>query len=156
MTTTSTVQRVDADEALLACTTLSRVDHVDVHTLSPTSALQTPEAWARIILEGPPAATRLRLRAGWTMLGLRLHRGDADVIAGWRITHRDTEYLRLQASSALGLTGELVTRVTDDHVVFATLVRLGNPAARLLWARVLPTHLTVVRSLLEGAAARTC
>ena len=128
MTTLHTVERIDPGDDLLG--------------------------WAREILEGPGAAVRLRLRAGWTMLGIRLHRGARDAIAGWPITHHDREYVRVQSNSPIGLSGELITRMAGDRVEFATLVRLDNPAARLVWARALPTHLGVVRSLMDGAASR--
>jgi len=151
--TPGTVQRIDADDGLLACSTLPRIDHVDVHLLQ-CGATTTPEAWAREILEGTSAAMRVRLRAGWTMLGIGLHHGEPDTIAGWPITHNSAEYVRLQGDSRIGLTGQLVTRVTDDGIAFATFAQLSNPLARTLWAKVLPGHLTIVRSLLEGAVER--
>lgn len=149
------VEAVEADDELLACSTLPRIDHVDVHLvhIDPT-ALDSPESWAREILEHTSAATRIRLRAGWTMLGIGLHHGDADTVAGWRIAHSSAEYVRLQGDSRLGLTGQLITRVTGDGIVFATVAQLSNPLARSVWARVLPTHLTIVRSLLKEAAER--
>lgn len=144
-----------ASDTLRACCTLDRIDHVDTHLLvTDRAGDMAPEWWAREILEGPPAVMRARLTAGWTMLGLPVHHRGPDAIAGWPIAHRDTEYLRLQGDSVLGLTGQLVTRVTDGGVEFATFVRLGNPMARALWATVLPTHLKIVDSLLRGAAER--
>lgn len=142
-------------DTLRACCTLDRVDHVDTHLLATDQPrTRTPEQWAREILEGPSAVMRARLTAGWTMLGLRVHQRGPDTIAGWPIAHRDAEYVRLQGDSLLGLTGQLVARVTDDGVEFATFVQLANPVARALWARVLPTHLEIVESLLRGAAER--
>lgn len=153
--TPGTVDRIDADDGLLGCSTLARVDHVDAHLLRVDSAtLASPERWAREILEHTSAAMRIRLRAGWTMLGIGLHHGEPVTIAGWPIGHNSAEYVRLQGDSRLGLTGQLVTRVTDDGVVFATFAQLSNPLARSLWATVLPGHLTIVRSLLEGAVER--
>ncbi|TRW79997.1 hypothetical protein FK535_20195 [Mycolicibacterium sp. 018/SC-01/001] len=143
----------DADTLRTYCT-LDRIDHVDTHLL-PDTRDRTPEQWAREILEGPPAATRALLLAGWTMLGLRVHHRGPGAIAGWPIIHRDSEHVLLQGDSPLGLTGQLVTRVTEDGVQFAAFVRLANPAARALWARALPTHLKFVDSLLRGAAERT-
>lgn len=141
-------------DTLHACCTLARVDHVDTHLMRTDAArLRTPEHWAREIMEGPPAATRARLAAGWTMLGIRLHHR-RPVIAGWPITHSDGEYVRLQGDSMLGLKGQLVTRVVDDGVEFGAFVQLGNPAARALWKRVLPAHLEIVELLLGEAADR--
>lgn len=150
------VERVDADDALLACTTLSRIDHVDAHQLHTDRAgTHSPEQWSREIIEHTSSAMRLRLRTGWTALGIVLHHGEPDTIAGWQIAHNSPDHVRLQGNSRLGLAGELVTRVTEDDVTFATFVRLSNPAARLMWAKVLPAHLTIVRSLVQAAAERT-
>ncbi len=150
-----TVDPIEADDELLECSTLPRIDHTDVHLvhIEPT-ALDSPESWAREILEHTSAAMRVRLRTGWTMLGIGLHHGDADTVAGWRIARNSAEYIRLHGDSRLGLTGQLITRVTGDGIVFATVAQLSNPLARSVWAKVLPTHLTVVRSLLQGAAER--
>lgn len=150
------VDQIDADSALLACSTLPRVDHVDAHLLrTDGNTSRTPEQWAREILEHPPAGVRLRLRAGWTALGIALHHGRPDTVAGWPVTGNTAEYLRLQSDSRIGLHGQLITRVCDRGVTFATLVALDNPVARMVWAKVLPGHLTTVRSLVEGAARRT-
>jgi hypothetical protein len=150
-----TVKAIEADDELLACSTLGRIDHVDVHVvhIAPT-ALDSPERWIREILEHTSTPTRIRLRAGWTMLGIGLHHGEADTVAGWRVAHSSMEYVRLHGDSRLGLTGELITRVTGDGVVFATAVQLSTALARSVWAAVLPTHLSIVRSLLQDAAER--
>lgn len=153
---TPTVNRIDPDAALLACTTLDRVDHVDAHLIhSRPASSRSPEQWAREILENVSKTRQLSLRAGWTMLGLKLHIGDADAIAGWPIAHRDADYLRLRGDSLSGLTGELVTRVAGDGVAFATFVQLDGPVARLLWSRTVSLHLNIVRQLLTEAAERT-
>lgn len=143
-------------DTLRSCCTLDRVDHVDTHLLVTDDPFaRTPEQWAREILEGPSAAMRARLTAGWTMLGLRVHHLGPDAIAGWPIAHRDADYVLLQGDSLLGLTGQLVTRVTGGGVEFATFARLAHPVARTMWARVLPTHLEIVERLLREAAERT-
>lgn len=163
--TPDTVERIDADDSLLAGSTLSRIDHVDVHRLRTEHALQhTPQEWAREILEGPSTAMRVRLHLGWTALGIALHRGAVsialhrgavDTIAGWPVSDSGVDYVRLQSDSRIGLTGELLTRVGDHDVTFATLVQLANPVARRVWASVLPAHLNIVRTLMQGAADRT-
>jgi hypothetical protein len=150
-----TVDAVDADAELLQCSTLPRVDHVDVHLVHCDAAgRDSPESWAREILEHTSPAMRLRLRAGWTMLGIGLRHRDDNTVAGWPITHSSAEFVRLHGVSRLGLTGQLITRVTDDGVVFATFAALSTPLARTVWARALPAHLTIVRSLLQDAAER--
>ena len=89
------------------------------------------------------------------MLGLRVHHRGPDAIAGWPVAHRDADYVLLQGDSLLGLTGQLVTRVTDGGVEFATFAKLAHPVARAMWARVLPSHLEIVERLLREAAERT-
>ncbi|MFW0152888.1 hypothetical protein ACNUDN_24180 [Mycobacterium sp. smrl_JER01] len=116
---------------------------------------------------------RVRLHLGWTALGITLHRGAVsiaphrgavsiaphrgavDTIAGWPVSDSGVDYVRLQSDSRIGLTGELLTRVGDHDVTFATLVQLANPVARRVWASVLPAHLNIVRTLMQGAADRT-
>ena len=143
-------------DTLYAYCTLDRVDHVDTHLLVTDQPFaKTPEQWAREIMEGPSVAMRARLTTGWTMLGLRVHHRGRDAIAGWPIAHRDTDYVRLQADSLLGLTGQLVTRVTEGGIEFTTFAQLDNAWARAMWARVLPTHLEIVERLLREAAERT-
>lgn len=148
------VRRVDADQTLLTAGALAHVDHVDVHEFPAAGRTRTPEAWSREILEGASAVMRGRLRTGWTMLGLPLQHDAAGTVAGWQIAHGDAEMIVLRADSRLGLCGRLITHTTGDTVTFATLVQLNNPVARLVWGRVLPTHLGVVQSLVEGAAER--
>lgn len=70
------------------------------------------------------------------------------------ISENNTEYIRLQAVSRLGFTGQLVARTTDEGLEFATFVELRNVAARTLWATVVPGHLVTVASLLDKAAVR--
>lgn len=150
-----TIDPIEAGDDVRRCSTLARIDHIDAHLMHVESgALASPEWWAREILEGTTAAMRVRLRAGWTMLGIGLRHSDANTVAGWPIAHSSAEYVRLQGDSRFGLTGQLITRVTADGIVFATVVHLGNPVARALWSAVLPTHLTIVRSLLHDAAER--
>lgn len=148
-----TVDRIDPDDALLACTTLDRVDHVDAHFLR-TAITRSPAQWAREILENVSVIRQLSLCTGWTLLGIKLRHGDGMAVAGWPIAHEDTDYIRLQGDSFTGLTGELVTRVIDDGVVFATFVQLDGAAARFLWNRVLATHLSTVESLVAEAGER--
>ncbi len=152
MNNTDVIQ-IEPDDALLACTTLDVIDHVDAHLLR-TEVVHSPQQWAREILTNVTAMRQLSLRAGWTLLGIKLHHGDPEAIAGWRVTHNDAEYLRLHTDSFTGLTGELVARVTDDGVVFATFVRLDGRVARFLWDRAVAAHMLIVPALLAAAGER--
>jgi hypothetical protein len=48
----------------------------------------------------------------------------------------------------------LLFRRERNGVLFATFVQERNPLARLVWARVVPAHQRIVRSLLAHAARR--
>jgi len=147
------VIQIEPDDALLACTTLDVIDHVDAHLLR-TEVDQSPEQWTREILTNVTAMRQLSLRAGWTLLGIKLHHADRTAIAGWPVTHNDIEYLRLHTDSFTGLTGELVTRVTNRGVVFATFVRLDGRVAQFLWDRAVSAHMLIVPTLLAEAGER--
>ncbi|MDA2889690.1 hypothetical protein PDG61_02070 [Mycolicibacterium sp. BiH015] len=147
------VDRIEPDDVLLACTTLKVIDHVDAHLLR-TDARRSPQQWSREILENVSATRQLSLRAGWTLLGIKLRHGDRDAVAGWSVAYDDAEYIRLRSDSFTGLTGELVTRVTDAGVEFATFVRVDGAVARFLWDRALTAHLMIVATLLAEAGER--
>ena len=58
------------------------------------------------------------------------------------------------AGSRLGLPAELLFKLEQRTLLFATFVQLENPIARAVWAAVAPGHRLVVRYLLEQAARR--
>jgi hypothetical protein len=134
-----------------ARSTLDRIDYADAFRVDASAA--TAEAWARSVLEGAPASIRASMRSGWTSLGLRLERGGSDPnVLGWRFREREVDHVLLGAGGWLGISGELL--FTRDGG-FSTFVRFAHPAARALWAAIEPTHVRVVRSVLEDAARRS-
>ena len=86
----------------------------------------------------------LGLKPGWPWA--RRH------VLGWRIRRSSPDFVLLAARSRIGLPAELLFRRERDGVLFATFVQQRNPLARLVWARVVPAHQRIVRSLLTHAA----
>lgn len=149
------VRQIDVPPAARARTTFSRVDYEDAFLVDTGAPIdRSGEDWARAVLEGGPADTRRDLGRGWSALGLRLRPVGSDrSVLGWEIRHSTPDFALLSAGGLLGLSGELLFEPQPDGVLFATFVRLRNPAARLLWAGVAPRHRVVVRHLLTRAAA---
>lgn len=144
------VAQIDLPDAAAALSRLPRLDYTDAFLVAADAH---PETWARTALEGAPRERRLSLLAGWSSLGLRVWPiASANRVLGWPIASRDDRHLRLATSSILGMRGELVFMRTDDGMLLATLIELRNPIARRIWARMIPTHVAVVRSLLRRVA----
>jgi hypothetical protein len=152
---TEVVRQIDVPAAARERTTFSRVDYEDAFLVDAGSAHdRTGEEWARVVMEGAPAETRSELGRGWSALGLRLRPVGSDgTVLGWEIRDSTPEIALLHASGRLGISGELLFEQQPDGWLFATFVRLGNPLARVTWARVAPRHRAVVRHLLTRAAA---
>jgi hypothetical protein len=107
------------------------------------------------MIEDASLSMRARLLGGWTGLGLRLGPPWSESrVLGWRIERSGPGFVLLAASSWLGLRAELLFRREPDGLLFATLIRQGNPLARSVWAAITTTHQEVVRSLLKHAARR--
>jgi hypothetical protein len=137
-----------------ALSTLSRVDYEDAFIVD-TDGDRTAEQWARAVFNDAPLAVRARLVSGWMGLGLKLGGPwSAHRMLGWRVKQSTAGVMLLAADSWLGLQAELLFRRESRGLLFATFVQQNNPAARAVWVRITPTHLTVVRSLLEHAAYR--
>jgi hypothetical protein len=149
------VRQIAVPPAAAARTTLPRVDYADAFLVDTTTTPDLDgEGWARAVLEGAPATTRHDLARGWFALGLRLRPvGSPGSVLGWAIRRSTSDSVLLGAGGRLGIAGELLFERHPDGLFFATFVRLGNPLARLIWARVGPRHRVVVRGLLRRAAA---
>jgi hypothetical protein len=133
---------------------LGRVDYEDAFLLDVAATQnRSAEQWMRLILEGSPAAIRLRLLAGWTAIGLRLRLSDSNVL-GWAIRVSDPDVVLLGADSRLGMPGELLLRRQERALLFTTLVRQDNPIARALWPSIESGHVRTVRSILDLAGRR--
>ena len=150
---THLVRQVAVPAEARALSTLSRVDYADAFLVATRSAQDyTAEQWARLILMGAPLTVRARLLAGWSMIGLKLGRGGfTRSVLGWELRARTPEFALLHADSRIGMPGELLFKPSRDALLFCTFVQFGNHIAGTLWAAIEPTHVRVVRELLDGA-----
>jgi hypothetical protein len=150
----STVSQVALPADARALSTLARIDYEDAFVVDAGVEL-TAKQWARAVLQDPPLDVRTRLVLGWTALGLRLGPPwSAHRVLGWKVRQSRPGVLLLSAGSWLGIRGELLFRSEPHGLLFATFVQQNNPAARGVWAMIMPKHQLVVRSLLAHAARR--
>jgi hypothetical protein len=106
-------------------------DYEDAFTArAPVSSKDSPEDWARRVLEGASLPMRLFLRMGWRVLGFRLHRVDA--VLGWPVVSKSADWVVLQQTSWLfGVA--LLMRAADGELTWATRVSFRSPLARPVW-----------------------
>lgn len=150
---TADVRLIAVPPAARARTTFSRIDYEDAFLVDAGRDL-TGEGWARAVLEDAPASTRRDLDRGWSALGLRRRpQGSDQTVLGWEVRQSTPDFVLLGASGRLGISGELLFERREGGMLFATFVHLGNPLARVTWARVTPRHRAVVHDLLTRAAA---
>ncbi len=149
-----TVSQIPLPADARALSSLSRIDYCDA-SLVQAGVERTPREWARAVLQDAPFAVRARLVSGWTALGLKLGAPWSERrVVGWKVQRSDYQVVLLAAGSRFGLEGHLLFRSEPGGVLFATFVRLGNPAARAVWTRITDHHQRVVRSLLTHGARR--
>ncbi len=149
-----TVSQVALPADARAMSTLSRVDYTDAFRVK-AGVERTPQQWMDAVLQDAPFRVRARLVAGWLALGLKLRAPWSERhVLGWPVQRSDPDILLLAAESRLGVQGELLVRSEPGGLLFATIVQLHNPAARVVWARITTHHQRVVRSLLTHGARR--
>ncbi|MFF0487981.1 hypothetical protein ACFYTQ_03050 [Nocardia sp. NPDC004068] len=147
------IEALDITPEILARSTLPDIQHTDAHLLHiDRAADRSAEQWARAIMEEVPAEVRTTLERAWQSIALRLTPGAPRTVAGWSIAHSGTDYVLLQAESALDFEGQLLFERRENTVLLATFVRYRDPAASTVWERALPSHLGFVRALLERVA----
>lgn len=136
-----------------ALSTLAHIDYSDAFLVESGWAQDwSAEQWARAVLEEAPAAIRMKLLLGWSTIGLKpAARGS---LLGWEIRVNTPDFVLLGRDSLIGMPGELLFKREPKGLLFATFVHHGNPGARRVWAAVEPTHVRVVRHLLEQARRR--
>lgn len=139
-------------ESVRALASPPGIDYADRFTLR-TDADVTPEQWARAILGDVPNAGERFVWSG--LLRLRLSRGRSpDTVAGWRITARGPDWIRLEAASWF-LSGNLVVQVTGGHVALSTLLHYDRRVGAVIWPPLSAVHRRLVPRMLHAAAART-
>lgn len=128
-----------------------RTDYADRFTLA-TGIEADPEQWARAMFGDTPDF--LGTVAWRGLLQLRLERGrSTDTVAGWRITARGEDWIRLEARSWF-LRGNLVVQADPGRVALTTVVRYDRFPARWWWPLVARVHRRVVPGVLAEAAER--
>lgn len=150
---TAVVGRRNMPPSFHALTSLPDFDYVDVFTVRVgANADATAERWARAMFGDVPG---LAARFIWRgLLGLRLTRGRSpDTVAGWRVTGRGEDWIRLAADSWF-LSGNLVVRTTGGRISLATFIRYERPVGRLVWPPLSAVHRRLVPGLLRDAAKR--
>jgi hypothetical protein len=154
--TAGSVHQVTLRPGARALSTLARIDYHDAFAVEAGPAGdRTGEQWARAVLAGAPRIVRLKLVCGWYALGLKLRspwsgRG----VLGWEVRRSTPDFVLLGAGSRIGMPAELLFMREPRGLLFATFVRQQNRVARAVWARTVPKHQRVVRSLLAQAAWR--
>lgn len=138
------------DHFTLSTDTLStNADPTDTH---PTDNDASAEQWARAMFGDVPSAAASLIWRG--LLHLRLsHRPSPNTVAGWRVTARDNDWIRLEAASWF-LTANLVISVFDHQLSLTTAIRYDRLYGRFLWPRLAPLHRRLSPGLLTNATAK--
>ncbi|MGW2183796.1 DUF2867 domain-containing protein [Streptomyces sp. NPDC001732] len=145
-----TVGAHDLPAPFRALSSLSAVDYADRFTLA-ANASATPEQWARAMFGDVPGLAQRVIWRG--LLGLRLSRGRSpDTVAGWRITGRGKDWIRLETASWF-LTGNLVVQADGGQVSLGTFLRYDRPLGRKVWPPLSAVHRRLAPGLLLDAVA---
>ena len=145
------VGRRDIPAPVRALSSLSPPDYADLFTLA-TQVEATPERWARAMFGQVPSPGELFIWRG--LLGLRLTRERSPAtVAGWQITGRGPDWVRLEAASWF-MTGNLLVQTADGQVSLGTFLRYDRSLGRLWWPPLSAIHRRLVPGVLRQAAAR--
>src|ERR1700679_1158333 len=106
------VHQIDPAPQIRALSTLAVIDYADAFVVTGGPAGKgTPDQWAHAVLVRSPLPVRVKLVAGWTMLGLRLgFRPPGQRVLGWRARQRTPEHLLLGAGSSPGGAADVLFR----------------------------------------------
>lgn len=128
-----------------------RADYADRFTLA-TGVEADPEQWARAMFGDTPGFFGTVVWRG--LLQLRLERGRSErTVAGWRITARNEDRIRLEARSWF-LSGNLIVQVEPGRVALATVIRYDRFPARWWWPLLARVHRRLTPGVLAEAAER--
>ncbi|MGY5129949.1 DUF2867 domain-containing protein [Streptomyces nigrescens] len=138
--------------SIRALSSLSHIDYVDVFTLrTDADAGTTPEQWARAMFGDVPSVAEQLIWRG--LLGLRLSRGRSpETVAGWRITERGEDWIRLETASWF-LTGNLLVQATEGRVSLGTFLRYDRRLGHGVWPVLSAVHRRLTPGLLRDAAS---
>lgn len=128
--------------------TLTDAHYADRFTLL-TGTVATPEQWARAMFGDVPTQAELLIWRG--ILRLRLdNRRSPSLVAGWRITGRADDWIRVEAASPF-LTGNLLVQTLDRRVSLTTVVRYDRSTAGAVWRPMAVLHRLLVPGTLRDA-----
>ncbi|SHH46488.1 hypothetical protein SAMN05443575_3925 [Jatrophihabitans endophyticus] len=112
--------------------------------------------WARAIIERAPLPLRRGLPPGWRVLGMDFAAPPAAAVParvlGWPVVSEAADLVVLGAHSRLGFDARLSVAVDGHRVAFATAIRHGSRASRLLWRAIAAGHRATVVVMLRRAA----
>jgi hypothetical protein len=138
-------------ESIRTLSSLPDIDYADQFTLT-TDADATPERWARAMFGDVPSIAEQLIWRG--LLGLRLSRGRSPAtVAGWRITDRGHDWIRLEAASWF-LSCNFLVQATDRRVSLGTFLRYDRRLGHGVWPPLSAIHRRLIPGLLRDAAAR--
>ncbi|MGD7705378.1 hypothetical protein [Microlunatus sp. Y2014] len=130
--------------------TLNRIDYVDEFT-ARTEVTAAPEQWARVMFGDEPQPLARFIWQGLLKLDLLPGRS-ADTIAGWPVTGRGEDWIRLTTQSR-EMGAELVVQAGGGSVSLSTFVRYDQPGGRRRWVRLSRVHRLLAPSILRDADA---
>ena len=106
----------------------------------PGADNESPEQWARTILEGAPLLLRWFVLFGWKfVLRLRLAPRATDVVAGWAISTTTSNAITLEVESG-SIAARKVLLVEQNRLTLTTYVWYRRRLGRLLWSTLAPVH----------------
>lgn len=131
---------------------LTRIDYADHFTLPTPRAAAGADRWALALFGDRPD---LAERFIWqVLLGLRLRNEvSSDVVAGWPVTARGEDWLRM-ATASRWMSVELVVTADEDLAHLTTLVRYDRLRGGWLWRPLSAVHRALAPGLLRDADAR--
>jgi hypothetical protein len=138
-------------EPVRALSSLPDIDYADQFTLT-TDVDATPEQWARAMFGDVPNVAELLIWRG--LLGLRLSRGRSPTtVAGWQISDRGDDWIRLEAASWF-LTANFLVQTADGRVSLGTFLHHHRRLGQRVWPPLSAIHRRLIPGLLRDAAAR--
>jgi hypothetical protein len=146
-------QQHDVPDAIRSLSSFEGPYYVDLFTATTRGpADKTPEQWVRTAIEGAPPIGRF---LAWQIVcGLRLERQPSpDHVGGWKITDRGDNWIRLEASGWF-MSAQIVFKVDEGKVSFATFVGYDRPLAAIAWPSIARIHRAVAPDFLRRAVRR--
>lgn len=126
------------------------ISYADQFTVT-TSETASPEQWARAMFGDVPNFGEIFI---WrVLLAIRLAPGKSpDTVAGWRISDRGDDWIRLEANSWF-LSANLIVHLAPEQVSLTTLLSYDRLPARVSWPALSPIHRRLCPRVMRDAVA---